>query len=140
MVSAADGTDHLVQSLGKPRQSFLILMPIYRSGVVPATEAERERQAMGWSYSPLITEQVLQGLEVVDETMRLRLRDITEDSDEPLFYESAPDSAEAPEVHRRRSCGISTAVAGRSSWLRCRRLSSVWRCRLRRWCGWRGQG
>lgn len=92
----------LVQSLGKPRQSFLILMPIYRSGVVPATEAERERQAMGWSYSPLITEQVLQGLEVVDETMRLRLRDITEDSDEPLFYESAPDSSEAPEVHQEK--------------------------------------
>lgn len=92
----------LVQYLGKPHQSFLILMPIYRDGVVPATEAERERQLMGWSYAPLITEQVLQGLELVDDSVRLRLRDITEREGEPFFYEGSGASSEVPELRQER--------------------------------------
>ncbi|MDH1105799.1 PAS domain S-box protein [Pseudomonas otitidis] len=92
----------LVQYLGKPHQSFLILMPIYREGVVPITEAERERQLMGWSYAPLITEQVLQGLDLVDESVRLRLRDISEGEDEPLFYEGSGATPEVPELLNER--------------------------------------
>ncbi|WP_165672155.1 PAS domain S-box protein [Metapseudomonas otitidis] len=92
----------LVQYLGKPHQSFLILMPIYREGVVPLTEAERERQLMGWSYAPLITEQVLQGLELVDESVRLRLWDVSEGEDEPLFYEGSGATSEVPELLQER--------------------------------------
>ncbi|WP_193092932.1 CHASE domain-containing protein [Halomonas colorata] len=43
----------LVQATGKPQQSFLILMPIFRSGSPPDTPEAREAQTLGWSYPPL---------------------------------------------------------------------------------------
>ncbi|MGV8889291.1 MAG: PAS domain S-box protein [Pseudomonas sp.] len=77
----------------KPQQSFLVLMPIFRGGVTPATAAERETAAFGWSYVVLQTEQVLRGLRIENEAVHLRLRDITVPGQEKLFYESTDDSA-----------------------------------------------
>ena len=85
----------LVQATGKPLQSFLILMPIYRDAVTPPTEAERMQQGFGWSYAPLLTEEVLSGLRLDQQTTYLRLRDITDPQDEQLFYE-APSPAGQP--------------------------------------------
>jgi PAS domain S-box-containing protein len=83
----------LVQAVGKPQQSFLLLMPIFRNGVTPATPAEREAAAFGWSYAVLQTEQVLKGLRIENKAVHLRLRDITVPGQEKLFYESTNDSA-----------------------------------------------
>ncbi|MCK9259504.1 MAG: CHASE domain-containing protein, partial [Azoarcus sp.] len=52
----------LVQATGRPQQSFLILMPVYRGGVTPATVEAREAAAFGWSYAALLTEDVLASL------------------------------------------------------------------------------
>lgn len=82
----------LVQSKTKPQQSFLVLMPIFRSGVTPTTVAEREAAAFGWSYIVLQTEEVLRGLRIENETVHLRLRDITVPGQEVLFYESTDNS------------------------------------------------
>ncbi|APC19590.1 ATPase (plasmid) [Pseudomonas frederiksbergensis] len=76
----------------KPQQSFLVLMPIFRGGVTPTTVAEREAAAFGWSYVVLQTEEVLRGLRIENETVHLRLRDITVPGQEKLFYESIDDS------------------------------------------------
>ena len=84
----------LVQA-GKPRQSFLILMPIYRGATTPATVAEREAQAFGWSFAPLLTEEVLRGLELDPTQLHLRLRDVTDRQE--MFYQSA-ESLPAPPV------------------------------------------
>lgn len=83
----------LVQAMGKPQQSFLVLMPIFRGEVTPVTAAEREAAAFGWSYVVLQTEEVLKGLRIENETVHLRLRDITVPGQEKLFYESTDDSA-----------------------------------------------
>ncbi|WP_439878707.1 CHASE domain-containing protein [Pseudomonas prosekii] len=83
----------LIQAIGKPQQSFLVLMPIFRGGVTPVTAAEREAAAFGWSYVVLQTEEVLKGLRIENETVHLRLRDITVPGQEKLFYESTDDSA-----------------------------------------------
>ncbi|WP_339538637.1 PAS domain-containing hybrid sensor histidine kinase/response regulator [Pseudomonas sp. RA_15y_Pfl2_54] len=83
----------LVQAIGKPQQSFLLLMPIFRNGVTPATAAERDAAAFGWSYAVLQTEQVLTGLRIEDKAVHLKLRDITVPGQETLFYESADNSA-----------------------------------------------
>ena len=83
----------LIQAMGKPQQSFLVLMPIFRGGVTPLTAAEREAAAFGWSYVVLQTEEVLKGLRIENETVHLRLRDITVPGQEKLFYESTDDSA-----------------------------------------------
>jgi len=77
----------LVQATGKPLQSFLILLPVYRGNATPATEAERLEQGYGWSYAPLITEEVLKGLPLSTKDVDLRLRDITTPENPTLFYE-----------------------------------------------------
>ena len=68
----------LVQATGKPRHSFLILMPIYRTAVTPPTEGGRLATGFGWSYAPLIVDDILEGLRLDDVDGRLRLEDMGE--------------------------------------------------------------
>ncbi|WP_298189394.1 PAS domain S-box protein [uncultured Pseudomonas sp.] len=82
----------LVQASGKPLQSFLIYLPIYRTGTTPETEAERLQQGFGWSYAPLLTEQVLSGLPLSTRDVDLRLRDITDPANPALFYTDNPQA------------------------------------------------
>ena len=83
----------LVQASGKPQQSFLILMPIYHGGSTPLTQAERIQKGFGWSYAPLLMEEVLSGLPVDIERLHYELWDIT-DLDEPIqFYDSGVSGA-----------------------------------------------
>ena len=70
-----------------------MLLPIYRGGVTPSTVAEREAAAFGWSFTGLLTEEVLNGLRVENESIHLRLRDITVPGQEKVFYQSTNDSA-----------------------------------------------
>ncbi|KPN90145.1 PAS domain-containing hybrid sensor histidine kinase/response regulator [Pseudomonas nunensis] len=91
-VARITGPITLIQAQGKPQQSFLVLMPIFRGGVTPVTVAEREAAAFGWSYVVLQTEEVLRGLRIENETVHLRLRDITVPGQEKLFYESSDNS------------------------------------------------
>ncbi|WP_350446421.1 PAS domain S-box protein [Pseudomonas solani] len=96
----------LVQAVGKPLQSFLMLMPIYQGVTVPESVEERERLLVGWSYAPLLTEEVLDGLQVDVHSLQLRLRDITAPGFAEAFYESAatPDgSAEVMSLRVERS-------------------------------------
>ncbi|MGA4636408.1 PAS domain S-box protein [Pseudomonas solani] len=93
----------LVQAIGSPLQSFLMLMPIYRSGVTPDSVAEREQQIIGWSYAPLLTEEVLDGLALDASALQLRLRDITTPNSGALFYESAQAPDGAAEVSAQRA-------------------------------------
>ncbi|PZE11103.1 two-component system sensor histidine kinase/response regulator [Pseudomonas sp. 57B-090624] len=88
----------LVQAIGKPLQSFLMLMPIYQGVTVPGTVEERERQLVGWSYAPLLTEEVLDGLQVDAHSLQLRLRDITTPGSSDVFYESAASPDGSTEV------------------------------------------
>jgi len=78
----------LVQATGNPLQSFLILMPIYRDGVTPDTREAREAQAFGWSYAPLLIEDVLKGILPSEKAIHLELRDITDPAQHVTFYQS----------------------------------------------------
>ena len=86
----------LVQAVGKPLQSFLMLMPIYQGVTVPGSVEERERLLVGWSHAPLLTEEVLDGLQVDAHSLQLRLRDITTPGSADVFYESAAAPTAAP--------------------------------------------
>ena len=88
----------LVQASGKPLQSFLILMPIYRDTQTPATEAERLRQGFGWSFAPLLTEEVLDGLRLDRQALHLRLRDVTNPGQEQVFYDAPRPIDSPPEI------------------------------------------
>ncbi|WP_187804798.1 CHASE domain-containing protein [Aquipseudomonas alcaligenes] len=78
----------LVQATGSPLQSFLILMPIYRGAQVPASPAEREAAAIGWSYAPLLMTEILSSLHLEGQTAYLQLRDITRAGPAEPFYQS----------------------------------------------------
>lgn len=65
----------LVQTTGKPLKSFLLLLPIYRNSVTPETEAARMTSAIGWSYTPLVIDEVLQGLEAKSGQYSLFIHD-----------------------------------------------------------------
>jgi PAS domain S-box-containing protein len=88
----------LVQASGQPRQSFLILLPIYRTHATPETEAERLRQGFGWSYAALITEEMLHALPLSTEDVDLRLRDITDPENPALFYQDSPQNDPLPDL------------------------------------------
>ncbi len=88
----------LVQESGKPLQSVLMLLPIYRGSVTPDNQPEREIQAFGWSYAPLLIEEVLKGLAVEHEALHLSIRDITTTDDSKPFYSSAQHSGEEAEL------------------------------------------
>jgi PAS domain S-box-containing protein len=79
----------LVQATGNPQQSFLILIPVYRGGVTPATEEERERLAFGWSYAPLLMKEVLADLHIDHQRAHLELVDITRPESAEVFFNSA---------------------------------------------------
>ena len=78
----------LVQATGKSQQSFLILMPIYRTWVTPSTEKERINAAFGWSYAPLIMEEVLAKLAINRNHFHITLTDVTDANHAIPFYSS----------------------------------------------------
>lgn len=84
----------LVQATGLPQQAFLILMPIYRGGVTPDTSEAREAQAFGWSYAPLITDEVLNGIRPAEQAVSLKLRDITDPTQPIDFYQSTNEDSQ----------------------------------------------
>lgn len=82
----------LVQASGLPAQSFLILMPLYRSAKTPETAVEREKQAFGWSYAPLNMTEVLAHVRVDANQFILSLDDVTEPETPVRFFNNALDT------------------------------------------------
>lgn len=79
----------LVQASGKQQRSFLLLIPIYRTDLFPATVEERERETFGWAYTPLVTDEVLQDMDFHGEAFAFSLTDAPESGAEDVFYTSA---------------------------------------------------
>ncbi|GAA0786692.1 MULTISPECIES: CHASE domain-containing protein [Pseudomonadati] len=100
----------LVQATGKPLQSFLILMPIYRSGATPANNNERKAQAFGWSYAPLVTNEILTGLDLSQKTTKLQLSDITQADNVIQFYETDADNTH---IHANYQFILNEEIFGR---------------------------
>ncbi|NWA26820.1 PAS domain S-box protein [Pseudomonas gingeri] len=86
----------LAQAVGKPEQSFLILLPIYKNGIVLATEDEREAAVVGWGYAPLLIENVLSGLLPESEAVNLRITDITVPGAQEQFYQTTYEEGVLP--------------------------------------------
>ncbi|MGI2153685.1 PAS domain S-box protein [Shewanella oncorhynchi] len=82
----------LVQKSGQTQQSFLILLPIYRTNSVPDTKEKRLSEAYGWSYAPLVTNEVLTGLSINPHMTQLRLSDVTDIKSPIHFFETNKDN------------------------------------------------
>ncbi|MCL1101312.1 PAS domain S-box protein [Shewanella saliphila] len=83
----------LVQATGSPLQAFLVLMPIYRSGYTPPTVQLREANAFGWSYAPLVANEVFDELPLSRDSTKLIIKDITHFDEHVAFYETHLDDA-----------------------------------------------
>ncbi|SEP69389.1 PAS domain S-box-containing protein [Azotobacter beijerinckii] len=86
----------LLQASGNPLQSFLILLPIYRTVQTPASVADREAELFGWSFAPLVMEEVLASLRLDKAQVHLRLYDVTDAGKAEQFYDS--DGSHLPEL------------------------------------------
>ena len=75
----------LVQANKKPRKGALVLLPIYSDNVVLNTMEARESAVMGWSYAPLVIDEVLANLDSLTDQSYVSLTNLTES--EP-FYRS----------------------------------------------------
>ena len=87
----------LVQESGKPQQSFLILLPIYKDSKTPEDEKKRENSCIGWSYAPLVISEVLAGMNIDPQRLAITLSDITEGNDSSPFYTTDRAPHETPD-------------------------------------------
>ncbi|WP_351089249.1 PAS domain S-box protein [Shewanella sp. S1-49-MNA-CIBAN-0167] len=78
----------LVQATGHPLQAFLILMPIYRTGFTPPTPELRAAEAFGWSYAPLVANEVFEKINLSRQTTKLLINDVTDTQNSVMFYET----------------------------------------------------
>ncbi|MCT8986583.1 CHASE domain-containing protein [Shewanella phaeophyticola] len=76
----------LVQADKKPRKGALVLLPIYSANTTLNTAEERETAVVGWSYAPLVIDDVLAHLESLTDQASVTLTNLTEA--EP-FYRSS---------------------------------------------------
>jgi len=90
----------IMQAARAGSRSFLLLLPVYRGGTAPADEAGRVRATLGWTYAPLVIDEVLAGLDLRDGEFTISLRDAAA-ADEP-FHASARQGADRPTRWRSR--------------------------------------
>ncbi|HCE2133708.1 TPA: CHASE domain-containing protein [Vibrio parahaemolyticus] len=81
----------LVQADNKARRGVLIMLPIFPSDLNLSSPQEREDNVIGWSYAPLIIDDVLAGLPSVFEQTQIQLRNQSESTP---FYASVNDGVQ----------------------------------------------
>ncbi|MEF9672732.1 CHASE domain-containing protein [Pseudomonas sp. PCH446] len=125
----------LERALDKPEQAFLILLPIYKHGIVLPTESEREAAIVGWGFAPLQIENVLEGLVPQGEAVNLRLKDITVPGSPEQFYQTTYESGAQPAALMTIPwSGMSSVGAGRLKCRHCRCSSNACTWCRRCWC------
>lgn len=75
----------LLQANNKPRKGALVLLPIYPSDINLTTPEERENSVLGWSYAPLVIDEVLLDLGLQSDEATVTL---TSQDDNTPFYSS----------------------------------------------------
>ncbi len=82
----------LVQASKKTKQGFLILMPIYQHNEVPARIDQRLQELAGWSYAPILIDEVLSSVSGLNDDVTLSISDITNGSPLPFFSRGTDDA------------------------------------------------
>ncbi|WP_307753569.1 PAS domain S-box protein [Xanthomonas albilineans] len=95
----------LAQASAQGAQAFLMLLPVYRSGLTPSTVALRQRELVGWTYVPLLMPKVMQALNLDAKRIELALSDANAAGTAIPFYRNAPHAplAQAPHAFLGRT-------------------------------------
>ena len=89
----------LVQAAEGRQQGFLLLLPIYQGGAPLATPAERTRATLGWSYAPLLLNEVLDDIGQRFPELRVEVSDVT-DAEPIRILSDRSDQAAIPDLTR----------------------------------------
>lgn len=89
----------LVQADGQSRRGFLVLLPIYHPDMSLQRVEDRERATFGWSYAPLVVDEVLKG---VQDTLREVSLTLTDAEETDPFYNSSSVPNDANAMHAQR--------------------------------------
>ncbi|MFC7661561.1 PAS domain S-box protein [Methylorubrum suomiense] len=84
----------LVQATGLKERGFLLFLPVLRPGIPTDTSDARRAATLGWTYAPLIIDEVLTGLDLDAGELDVAIRDVAPDA-VSRFYVSR-DVAEPP--------------------------------------------
>jgi PAS domain S-box-containing protein len=84
----------LVQASGQSQRAFLLLLPVYRPGLPLAHEQDRWAALVGWTYAPLLIDEVLRDVDLRQGEFLLELDELT-DRTERFFGPEAPPAATA---------------------------------------------
>ena len=95
----------LVQASGMARHGFLLLLPVFRAAMPVTTPQERRNATIGWSFTPLVIDDVLATFDRFDEDIGFSLND--QDSGDATFFSTSGMPTAA------MSRQISVAIYGR---------------------------
>lgn len=112
----------LVQAGEQPRRGFLAFLPVYRAGAATHTPEARLAATLGWTYAPLVVDEVLAQLGPRMHKIELRLTDL--DEPEP-FYLSPVPTADAARVGKLPVLEREITVHGRQWRLQVRALPAL---------------
>lgn len=85
----------LVQASKKTKQGFLILMPIYQHNDVQARIDQRLQELAGWSYAPILIDEVLSSVSGLKDDVSLSIADVTNGAPQP-FFSRGTNEADTP--------------------------------------------
>ncbi|ELI5733564.1 response regulator [Vibrio fluvialis] len=83
----------LVQASKKTKQGFLILMPIYQHNEVPVRIDQRLQELAGWSYAPILIDEVLSSVSGLKDDVSLSISDVTNGAPTPFFSRGTNDAS-----------------------------------------------
>jgi PAS domain S-box-containing protein len=90
----------IVQAADNPQRAFLVMLPIYRGVLLPPPE-RRGAELVGWSYAPLVMDEVLRDFDFGGDEFALALRDVTGPGPAEGFYTSAQWRDDAAAAHQQ---------------------------------------
>lgn len=96
----------LVQASGHRSGGLLLLLPIHRPGPSNDRWDSPGEELVGWSYAPLLIEDVLRGLNAEESAYSLSLFDVAHDRLHPFFSTGAPTAGDGPAIEQRREIDL----------------------------------
>lgn len=83
----------LVQASGQPQRGFLLLLPVYRPGLSLAHEQDRWNATVGWTYAPLLIDEVLRDFDLRQGEFAMALDELTDRTERFYGPAAAPERA-----------------------------------------------
>lgn len=117
-IPAASGKVTLVQEIDQQKQAgFLIYVPVYEGGTIPATVAERRGRLEGFVYSPFRANDLMEGIFGTEPypLVNFQIYDGTTPAPESLLYVSPNnDGSDRSNYQPRFTATLASSIASRS--------------------------